>query len=104
MILAGRFIKDILPRSLKGSVAYVPQSAWIQNATVRDNILFGRPYDEQRYNQVLESCALLPDLEILGAGDMTEIGEKVNTTQHGTSSSNSFHRYSWLIHSLWTRR
>lgn len=58
-------------------MAYVPQQAWIQNATLRDNILFGQPYNEQKYCCVLEACALTPDLEVLPGGDMTEIGEKV---------------------------
>ena len=59
-------------------MAYVAQQAWIQNATVRDNILFGRPYDEGRYEAVLDACALRQDLAILPAGDKTEIGEKVS--------------------------
>lgn len=62
--------------SIRGSVAYVPQQAWIQNSTLRDNILFGKPYNEQQYRCVLEACALIPDLEVLPGGDMTEIGEK----------------------------
>ncbi|XP_053387287.1 multidrug resistance-associated protein 1-like [Mercenaria mercenaria] len=62
--------------SLKGSVAYVPQEAWIQNMTLRDNILFGRDYQESKYRRVIDACALLPDLQILAGGDMTEIGEK----------------------------
>ncbi|KAK7499875.1 hypothetical protein BaRGS_00008966 [Batillaria attramentaria] len=62
--------------TIKSSVAYVPQQAWIQNATLRDNILFGKPYNEKRYQQILRACALERDLEILSAGDMTEIGEK----------------------------
>uniref|UniRef100_A0AAY4E0U5 ATP-binding cassette, sub-family C (CFTR/MRP), member 3 n=1 Tax=Denticeps clupeoides TaxID=299321 RepID=A0AAY4E0U5_9TELE len=62
--------------SVKGSVAYVPQQAWIQNATLRDNILFGKPYVEQKYCSILEACALTPDLEVLPGGDQTEIGEK----------------------------
>lgn len=49
----------------------------MQNASLRDNILFGKPYDEQRYNDVIDACALRPDLEILTGGDATEIGEKV---------------------------
>lgn len=63
---------------LKGSVAYVPQQAWIQNATLQDNILFGKEKKKIWYQRVLEACALLPDLDILPAGDATEIGEKVN--------------------------
>ncbi|KAL4216728.1 hypothetical protein ACF0H5_024451 [Mactra antiquata] len=62
--------------TLKGSVAYVPQEAWIQNMTLRDNILFGKVYNERKYRKVIESCALLPDLQILAGGDQTEIGEK----------------------------
>ncbi|XP_074510409.1 multidrug resistance-associated protein 1-like isoform X1 [Sebastes fasciatus] len=62
--------------SIKGSVAYVPQQAWIQNASLKDNILFGGERKESRYHRVLEACALLPDLDILPAGDATEIGEK----------------------------
>ncbi|XP_033886772.3 multidrug resistance-associated protein 1-like isoform X3 [Acipenser ruthenus] len=62
--------------SVKGSVAYVPQQAWIQNATLRDNIVFGQERKERWYQRVVEACALMPDLEILPAGDETEIGEK----------------------------
>ncbi len=58
-------------------MAYVPQQAWIQNATVQDNITFGREKLKTWYHRVLEACALLPDLDILPAGDATEIGEKV---------------------------
>uniref|UniRef100_A0A8C2GUR3 ABC-type glutathione-S-conjugate transporter n=1 Tax=Cyprinus carpio TaxID=7962 RepID=A0A8C2GUR3_CYPCA len=62
--------------SVKGSIAYVPQQAWIQNASLQDNILFGREKKESWYQRVLEACALLPDLDNLPAGDATEIGEK----------------------------
>uniref|UniRef100_UPI0037E8C348 multidrug resistance-associated protein 1-like n=1 Tax=Semicossyphus pulcher TaxID=241346 RepID=UPI0037E8C348 len=62
--------------SMKGSVAYVPQQAWIQNASLKDNVLFGGERKESWYHRVLEACALLPDLDILPAGDSTEIGEK----------------------------
>jgi ATP-binding cassette subfamily C (CFTR/MRP) protein 1 len=73
---------------LQGDLAYCSQQAWILNATVcvqffdliffqvRDNITFGNAFDEKKYQQVLEDCALLPDLKVLKAGDMTEIGEK----------------------------
>ncbi|NXT78795.1 MRP3 protein, partial [Zapornia atra] len=62
--------------AVKGSVAYVPQQAWIQNATLKDNILFGQASNEQKYQNVLEACALKTDLEVLPGGDQTEIGEK----------------------------
>lgn len=60
---------------LKGrSIAFCDQVAFIQNATVRENILFGKPYDEHHYNEALRVSCLGPDLEILTAGDQTEIG------------------------------
>ena len=71
-------------------MAYVPQQAWIQNDTLRDNILFGIAYNEQKYRCVLEACALTPDLEVLPGGDMTEIGEKVKHASISISSHSSF--------------
>nr|XP_021410687.1 canalicular multispecific organic anion transporter 2 [Lonchura striata domestica] len=62
--------------AVKGSVAYVPQQAWIQNATLKDNILFGQAPNEEKYQDALEACALKTDLEVLPGGDQTEIGEK----------------------------
>nr|XP_054316063.1 ATP-binding cassette sub-family C member 3 isoform X1 [Pongo pygmaeus] len=61
---------------MKGSVAYVPQQAWIQNCTLQENVLFGQALNPKRYQQTLEACALLADLEMLPGGDQTEIGEK----------------------------
>uniref|UniRef100_A0A452VCZ7 ABC-type glutathione-S-conjugate transporter n=1 Tax=Ursus maritimus TaxID=29073 RepID=A0A452VCZ7_URSMA len=62
--------------TIKGTVAYVPQQSWIQNGTIKNNILFGSEFDEKRYQQILEACALLQDLEVLPGGDLAEIGEK----------------------------
>uniref|UniRef100_H0WIX5 ATP binding cassette subfamily C member 2 n=1 Tax=Otolemur garnettii TaxID=30611 RepID=H0WIX5_OTOGA len=62
--------------TIKGTIAYVPQQSWIQNGTIKDNILFGSEMNEKRYQQVLEACALLPDLKMLPGGDLAEIGEK----------------------------
>ncbi|KAF9046870.1 ABC transporter [Hymenopellis radicata] len=59
-----------------GSVAYCPQSAWIQNATIRENICFGRPFDEKRYWKAIKNSCLEPDLDMLPNGDLTEVGEK----------------------------
>ncbi|KAI8785114.1 multidrug resistance-associated protein 1 [Biomphalaria glabrata] len=62
--------------NLNSSVAYVPQMAWIQNNSLRENILFGQSYNAETYNRVISACALLPDLDIMPARDRTEIGEK----------------------------
>lgn len=61
----------------QGTVAYVPQQAWVLNATLKDNIIFGKDIDERPYAKVIDVCALKSDLDILPAGDRTEIGEKV---------------------------
>ncbi|KAG1737506.1 ABC protein [Suillus paluster] len=62
--------------SFGGRVGYCPQTAWIQNATLRDNIIFGQSFEEDKYWRVLETACLLPDLQLLPDGDLTEIGEK----------------------------
>uniref|UniRef100_A0A4W6BT39 ATP-binding cassette sub-family C member 5 n=1 Tax=Lates calcarifer TaxID=8187 RepID=A0A4W6BT39_LATCA len=59
-----------------GGFAYVSQQAWILNDSLKENILFGNEYDQEKYNAVLEACCLLPDLAELPYGDMTEIGER----------------------------
>ncbi|XP_078614100.1 ATP-binding cassette sub-family C member 5-like [Branchiostoma floridae x Branchiostoma japonicum] len=61
---------------LTGSIAYVAQQAWIMNASVRDNILFGEDYHQQRYDETVKICCLSHDFKVLPAGDLTEIGER----------------------------
>ena len=70
--------------NVDGTVAYVPQQAWIQNATVKNNILFNNPFNEELYKNVIKSCSLLADLDIMVAGDNTEIGEKGNQLRDST--------------------
>ncbi|KAI8006488.1 ABC transporter C family member 10 [Camellia lanceoleosa] len=59
-----------------GTIAYVSQSAWIQSGTIRENILFGSGLDNERYQETLEKCSLVKDLDLLPYGDLTEIGER----------------------------
>ena len=66
--------KDVI--KLGGSISFVQQIPWIQSKTIRENILFGLPLVEDKYNKVIEICQLASDLEILSGGDLTEIGEK----------------------------
>ncbi|KAJ7069538.1 hypothetical protein C8F01DRAFT_1113104 [Mycena amicta] len=63
-----------LPRS--GGVAYAAQESWVLNETIRDNIIFDTPYNDERYKKVLHQCALEQDLALFQAGDQTEVGEK----------------------------
>ncbi|KAK5580921.1 hypothetical protein RB653_000948 [Dictyostelium firmibasis] len=62
--------------AVKGSVALVSQQAWIQNATLKNNILFAKELNEDKYQSVVQACCLEPDIKILPGGDQTEIGEK----------------------------
>ncbi|GAA5898535.1 hypothetical protein JCM6882_007809 [Rhodosporidiobolus microsporus] len=58
------------------SIGYATQSAWIYNSTVRENILFGQPFEEKRYWESVRAACLLADFDQLPAGDLTEIGER----------------------------
>ena len=73
--------------STRGKIAYVSQSPFILNMTLRDNILFGLPYDEKLYRRVIEACCLRQDIEQIGPSrDLTEIGERGVTLSGGTIS------------------
>lgn len=90
-----------LPRS--GGIAYAAQEPWIENTTIRANILFGETYDEQRYSKggwetllhcawahtvpVIEQCGLVSDFASLTTGDLTEVGERGLTLRFGPSTT-----------------
>lgn len=59
-----------------GYVSYCAQTPWVVNDTLRGNVLFGREYNEERYQAVIKACALSDDFASLPAGDETEIGER----------------------------
>ncbi|ETV96882.1 hypothetical protein H310_10158 [Aphanomyces invadans] len=75
-ILVGEMDKYDGTVFVSGRVAYFTQQSWIQNASIRDNILFGRPYDRVRYQTVLNACGLTKDIASFAAKDRTEIGLK----------------------------
>jgi ABC-type transport system involved in cytochrome bd biosynthesis fused ATPase/permease subunit len=62
--------------TVNGNIAYAGQQPWILNATVRENIVFGQSMNEEYYRQTIKACALDVDIELLPAGDHTEIGER----------------------------
>lgn len=70
-----------LPR--EGGVSYAAQESWCLSETIKDNILFGDPYDADRYQQVIRDCGLETDLKLFDDGDETEIGEKGVTLSGG---------------------
>ncbi|KAK7048260.1 P-loop containing nucleoside triphosphate hydrolase protein [Favolaschia claudopus] len=79
-----------LPRA--GGVAFAAQQPWLENATIKQNIVFDTPFDESRYKRVLHACALYPDLELLEARDETEIGERGLTLSGGQKARVSLAR------------
>ena len=81
--LAGDMRKTEGEVTIGASRAFCPQYAWIQNASVRDNILFGKEYKRKWYDEVVDACALRPDLEMLPNNDFTEIGERGITVSGG---------------------
>ncbi|KAK4104692.1 hypothetical protein N658DRAFT_521302 [Parathielavia hyrcaniae] len=81
--LAGDMRKTNGEVILGASRAFCPQYAWIQNATVQQNILFGKEMDKRWYSDVIKACALQPDLDMLPNHDMTEIGERGITISGG---------------------
>ncbi|KAG1691092.1 Multidrug resistance-associated protein 1 [Nymphon striatum] len=62
--------------NVKGDVAYFPQTAWIRNASVKENIIMHKKRNEKKYQKIIYACGLKSDLQILPGGDNTEIGEK----------------------------
>ncbi|CAG8981562.1 hypothetical protein HYALB_00013680 [Hymenoscyphus albidus] len=81
--LAGDMRRTKGDLSLGASRSFCPQYAWIQNATVRENILFGKEMEDGWYRAVIDACALKPDLDMLPQGDATEIGERGITVSGG---------------------
>lgn len=71
-----RFDTNATPANwnLPNAIAYVAQIPWMENASIRDNILFGLPYDDVRYKKTIHACALEQDLSMLTDGELTEIG------------------------------
>lgn len=59
-----------------GTIAYVSQISWIQSGTVRDNILYGKPMDKNKYEKTINACALDKDINSFDCGDLTEIGQR----------------------------
>ena len=66
-----------------GTLVYVPQTAWIFSGTIRENILFGQPYDETKYTRVIEACALKEDIQRFPESDQTVVGERGEVRRRG---------------------
>ncbi|GLE01060.1 hypothetical protein PINS_up009873 [Pythium insidiosum] len=74
--MLGEMLQTQGKRVVHGAFSYASQQPWIQNQTLRENILFGEPFDADHYQNVITACQLIPDFEMLEQGDATEIGER----------------------------
>ena len=70
--ILGNMVKEHGSFNVGGRISYVPQNPWLQNLSLRDNVLFGEQFDENKYTDVIESCALTLDLQILSNGDQAK--------------------------------
>ena len=75
-----------------GTLVYVPQTPWIFSGTIRENILFGQPYDEPKYNRVIEACALTEDIQRFPDYDQTVVGERGEVLSGGQQARVSLAR------------
>lgn len=73
---------EVCIQDLNSGFGYVPQSPWLQRATIRDNVVWGSRFDEQWYKTVLHACALNDDIRALG-GDLIGVGENGRTLSGG---------------------
>ena len=69
--------------SYYGKLAYVPQIPWVFSSTIRENILFGLPFNKEKFQQVVHVCELTKDLTNFTNGDLTEIGQRGVTLSGG---------------------
>ncbi|KXZ44762.1 hypothetical protein GPECTOR_62g877 [Gonium pectorale] len=72
--ILGNMVKEHGAQQVGGRISYVPQNPWLQNLSVRDNVLFGDAWDQDKYEAVIEACALTMDLQILPQGDHSKAG------------------------------
>jgi ABC-type transport system involved in cytochrome bd biosynthesis fused ATPase/permease subunit len=80
-LVSGRLIMNKDPASVDEygnvrGISYAAQLPWLRHQSIKENIIFGNELDQQRYNDVIEACALTPDLDMLEDGDATEIGAR----------------------------
>ena len=76
----------------QGTVVYLPQTAWVFSGTIRENILFGQPYVEPKYDRVIKACALTEDIQRFPDGDQTVVGERGEVLSGGQQARVSLAR------------
>ena len=78
---------------VNGSIAYASQEPWSFNSSIRQNILFGKTYDEKRFNEVISVCAMERDLKLFPFADKTLVGERGVSLSGGQKARITLARY-----------
>ena len=76
----------------QGSVIYLPQTAWVFSGMIKENILFGQPFEESKYERIIDVCALKEDFQRLPDGDQTVVGERGEVLSGGQQARVSLAR------------
>ncbi len=96
-ILMSKEPEKVDEHGLMHAISYAAQTPWIQHQSIKENILFGTPFDEARYKAVVECCALGPDLKMLEDGDQTEIGARGVSLSGGQKARYEFDTASYRV-------
>ncbi|KAK3368951.1 hypothetical protein B0T24DRAFT_345332 [Lasiosphaeria ovina] len=86
LAILGELILESGSATTPGDVAFASQTPWLQSETIRSNILFHAPFEQARYDRIVEACALAPDFSELQKGDQTEVGENGTALSGGQKS------------------
>lgn len=93
-MILGEFQPNVGQIKIQGTISYASQEPWLFSGSVRNNILFGQPYDEDKYNKVVKACCLVEDFEQLPHGDGTLVAEKGAALSGGQCARINLARYS----------
>ena len=104
--IAGEVLNTSWIIDCQGSVIYLPQTAWVFSGTIKENILFGQPFEESKFERIIDVCALKEDFQRLPDGDQTVVGERGEVLSGGQQARVSLSRavlpteifIYWMIH------
>lgn len=96
-ILMSKEPEKVDEHGMMHAISYAAQTPWLQHQSIKENILFGTPFDEARYKAVVECCALGPDLKMLEDGDQTEIGARGVSLSGGQKARYEFDTASYRV-------
>lgn len=79
--------------SINGTISYSSQEPWLFPGSIRNNILFGEPYNDEKYKRVIKACSLPKDFVQLPYGDKTLVGDRGTNLSGGQCARVNLARY-----------